>query len=63
MLILWKGWSIVRMGQYHTAKMLMLVLWHNIVDNWLLSAAVDWDIIQARTQGGVRQNPLFVVLN
>ena len=28
------------MGQYCTAKMLMLVLWHNIVDKWLLSAAI-----------------------
>ena len=34
-----KGWSIVGMGQYHTAKMLMLVLCQT-VDNWLLSAAV-----------------------
>ena len=50
MLILWKGWSIIGMGQYRTVKMLMLVLWHNIVDNWLLSAAVDWDIIACRFQ-------------
>ena len=41
MLILWKGMgcSIVGMGQYRTAKMLMLVLCET-VDNWLLSAAV-----------------------
>ena len=39
MLSLGKGWSIVGMGQYHTAKMLMLVLCQT-VDNWLLSAAV-----------------------
>ena len=37
------------MGQYHTAKMLMLVLYQT-VDNWLLSAAVDCDIIACRSQ-------------
>ena len=48
------------MGQYCTSKMLILVLWHNIVDNWLLSAAVDWDIIASRFQLLFPSNMLFV---
>ena len=48
------------MDQYCTAKMMMLVLWHNIVDNWLLSATIDCDIIAGRFQLLFPSSVLFI---